>query len=48
MTRFDGVKYYLFSNGFAEGAVAYDHFFMCRSFNVFPSDQLINGRIVTV
>lgn len=48
MTVFDSTKYYLFSDGFPVGTPAYDHFFMCRSFNVFPSDQLINGRTVVV
>ena len=38
MTVFDNQKYYLFSDGFNVGEPAYDHFFMCRSFNVFPSD----------
>lgn len=48
MTVFDNQKYYLFSSGFPVGQPAYDHFFMCRSFNVFPSEQLINGRVVIV
>ena len=48
MTVFDNKPYYLFSDGFAESTPAYDHFFMCRSFNVYPSDQLINGRTVVV
>jgi hypothetical protein len=48
MTVFGGTKYYLFSDGFPVATPAYDHFFMCRSFNIFPSDQLINGQVVVV
>ncbi len=48
MTYFDNTKHYLFSEGFPVATAAYDHFFMCRSFNIFPSDQLINGQTVVV
>lgn len=48
MTYFDNTKYYLFNDELTYGVPAYDHFFMCRSFNIYPSNQLINGRIVVV
>ena len=48
MTLFGGTKYYLFNDGFAYGTPAYDHFFMCRSFDIYPSTQLINGQTVVV
>jgi hypothetical protein len=48
MTKFQNTKYYLFNTGFFYGQPAYDHFFMCRSFNIYPSEQLINGMTVEV
>jgi hypothetical protein len=43
-----GNKYYLFNDQGDVNAPVYEHFFMCRSFNIYPSNQLINGQIVVV
>lgn len=48
MTQYKGSKYYLFGNNLTYGVPAYDHLFTCRSFDVYSSDQLINGQTVVV
>lgn len=48
MTMYSNTKYYLFNDKLPYGQSAYDHFFMCRSFDIFPSNQLINGDTVVI
>lgn len=45
----NGVKYYLFDDkNIPITQSAYDHLFYCRSFNIYSSNQLINGKILTI
>lgn len=48
MTYFSGTPYYLFNDAYPIGTAVYDHLFICRSFNIYSSDSLINGNVVVV
>ena len=43
-------RYYLFNNKILDPGqtTAYDHLFFCRSFDITPSSQLINGNTFSI
>lgn len=48
LTYYGISRYYLFNDGYPVGTPAYDHLFMCRSFNIYPSDSLLNGDMLYI
>jgi hypothetical protein len=48
LTYYGATKYYLFNNAYPVNTPAYDHLFMCRSFNIYDTDALVNGNTLVV
>ena len=48
MTIFKGVNYYLFNTAYPVSTPVYDHLFLCRSFTLISSDELINGNTIVM
>ncbi len=48
LTYFGLTRYYLFNDGYPVGTPVYDHLFMCRSFDIYPSNALVNGNMLYI
>lgn len=48
LTYFGSSRYYLFNTKYPLNTAVYDHMFMCRSYDIYPSDALINGNTFAI
>jgi hypothetical protein len=48
LTYYGTLKYYLFNDAYPVGTPVYDHLFMCRSFDIYSSNALVNGNNLNV
>ena len=48
LTFFGSSRYYLFNTKYPVNTPVYDHLFICRSFDVYPSDAIVNGNTLVI
>eukprot|EP00347_Sterkiella_histriomuscorum_P007679 403347989 len=48
LTFFGSSRYYLFNTKYPVNTPVYDHQFICRSFDVYPSDAIVNGNTLVI